>query len=131
MDTLVDFTTRVKAAEYIIAITAIASFILFAEILKKHPFKSLMDAGREDIKYVRENGLSLATLIAAPFTALVYVVSLPFAFIVAVVRALMNGLSKTAGGNAAFSWRPTEAYLSGRKKIKKPGADGNKQHEQK
>jgi len=127
MNTLFDFTIRIKAVEYIIAITAIASFILFWEILKEKPFKSLMDASREDIKYVKENGLSLATLIAAPFTGLKYVITLPFAFVFALATALINGLLKMAGGSAVFSWRPMEAYFSGQKKTKKTDADANKQ----
>jgi len=127
MHTLFDFTTRIKGVEYIIAVTAIASFILFWEILKEKPFKSLMDTSREDIKYVKENGLSLASLMAALFTGLKYVISLPIAFVAALAAAVRNGLLKTAGGSAAFTWRPTEAYLSGQKKTKKPDADKNKQ----
>lgn len=121
MNTLFDFTTSIKTVEYIIAVTAIAGFILFWEILKKKPFKSLLDASREDIKYVKENGHSLVTLAAAVFTGIKYVISLPFAFVSALAAAVM----KTAGGSPSFSWRPTEAYLSGQKKTKKPDADKN------
>ena len=126
MHTLFDFTTRIKGFEYIIAITAIASFILFWEMLKAKPFKILLDAAREDIKYVRVNGLGLASLLAAPFIGLKYVISLPFAFVVALATTIRNGLLKMAGGSAAFSWRPTEAYLTGKKKTKKPHANKNK-----
>ncbi len=131
MNTFFDFTTRVKGAEYLIAITAIASFILFSEILKEKPFKSLMDAISEDLKYIRENGLSLAKLMAAPLTGVIYVISLPFNFAFALATALKNGFLKVAGGNAAFSWRPMEAYLAAQKKTKKRDADRNKQSGQK
>jgi hypothetical protein len=131
MYTLVDFTTRVKGAEYLLAITAIALFVFFSEILKKNPFKSLIDAGREDIKYVKENGLSIAKLMAAPFTGLLYVISIPFSFVLALATALINGLMRMAGGSAALSWRPAEAYLSGHKKTKKRDADRNRQTEKK
>ena len=126
MHTLFDFTTRIKGFEYIIAITAIASFILFSEILKKKPFNSLMDAAKEDIKYVKANGLGLSTLLAAPFIGLKYILALPFAFFFALVTAVRNGLLKMARGYATFYWRPTVAYLSGQKKIKKQGIDKNK-----
>jgi ABC-type sulfate transport system permease subunit len=131
MYTLVDFTTRVKGVEYLIAITAIASFILVAEILKAKPFKSLMDAIREDVKYVKENGLSLAKLMAAPLTGLVYLISLPFNFAFALAAVLKNGFFRMAGGNALFSWRPTEAYLFGHKKTKKRDAEGSRRSEKK
>src|SRR3990172_10194780 len=127
MNTLVDFTTKVKGVEYIMAVTAIVSFILFWESLKGKPFKGLMEAGREDIKHIKENGLSLATLAAAVFTGIKYVISLPFAFVSALAAAVM----KMAGGSATFTWRPTEAYLTGHGKTKKPGADRNKQSEKK
>jgi hypothetical protein len=127
MHTLFDFTTRIKGFEYIIAITAIASFLLFSEFLKKKPFNSLMDAAREDIKYVKVHGLGLSTLLAAPFIGLKYIISLPFAFFFALATALKNGFLKMAGGGTAFSWRPMEAYFSGQKKTKKLDTDGNKQ----
>jgi hypothetical protein len=127
MYNLVDFTTRVKGVEYLIAITAIASFIIFSEILKAKPFKSLMDAIREDFRYVKENGFSLTKLMAAPFTGLMYLLSLPFVFAVAAATALKNGFLKVAGGGGAFSWSPVEAYLAGQKKAKKHDADRNTQ----
>lgn len=126
MHTLFDFTTSVKAVEYLIAIAAIASFILFWEFLKDRPFKTLMDTGREDIKYVKEHGFSLRTLVSAPLAGIVYVISLPFAFVVGLAAALMNGLMQMGGGSAVFSWRPLEAYLSG-KKARKAGVDRSKQ----
>jgi hypothetical protein len=42
--------------------------------------------------------------------------------------AVVSGI---AGKGEAFSWRPAEAYLSGKKKTKKQGAPDNKEPEQK
>ena len=113
MDTLFDFTTKVKGVEYVIAISAIVSFILFLEILKNKPFKSLWDVGSEDLRYVKDHGLSQARLLTALFRGIIYVISLPFAFFSGVGSALTNSLSKAAGGSFVFSWRPIEAYFSG------------------
>lgn len=113
MDTLFDFTTKVKGVEYVIAISAIFSFILFLEILKNKPFKSIMDAGSDELRYVKEHGLSLARLLTALFKGIIYVISLPFAFFSGIGTALINLLSNAAGGSLVFSWRPIEAYFSG------------------
>ena len=127
MDTLFDFTTKVKGIEYIIAISAIVSFILFLEILKNKPFKSLRDVVRDELRYVKEHGLSLARLLTALFRGIIYVISLPFAFFLGVGSALINSLSKAAGGSFVFSWRPTWAYFSGGKKNKKQVTSANQQ----
>lgn len=119
MDTLFDFTTKVKGVEYAIAISAIVSFILFLEILKKEPFKSLRDVAGEELRYVKEHGLSLARLLSNLFRGIIYLISLPFAFFLGVGAALLTSLSKAAGESFVFSWRPIEAYFSGRKKKRK------------
>ena len=118
MDTLFDFTTKVKGFEYVIAISAIVSFILFLEILKKKPFKSIMDAGSDELRYVKEHGLSLARFLTSLFRGIIYVISLPFTFISGIGAVLINLLSNAAGGSFVFSWRPVEAYFSRRKKKK-------------
>jgi len=129
MDTLFDFTTKVKGIEYVIAISAIFSFILFLEILKNKPFKSIMDAGSDELRYVKEHGLSLARLLTALFRGIIYVISLPFAFFSGIGTVLINSLSKAAEGSSVLSWRPMEAYFSGRKKNKKQVASANHQTE--
>ena len=127
MDTLFDFTTKVKGVEYVIAISAIFSFILFLEILKNKPFKSIMDLGSDELRYVKEHGLSLARLLTALFRGIIYVISLPFAFFLGIGTVLKNSLSKAAEGSYVFSWRPMEAYFSGRKKNEKQVTSANQQ----
>jgi hypothetical protein len=127
MDTLFDFTTKVKGVEYLIAISAIVRFILFLEILKNKPFKSLRDIVRDELRYVKEHGLSPARLLTALFRGIIYVISLPFAFFLGIGTVLINSLSKAAGGSSVFSWRPMEAYFSGRKKNKKQVTSANQQ----
>ena len=127
MDTLFDFTTKVKGVEYVIAISAIFSFILFLEILKNKPFKSIMDAGSDELRYVKEHGLRPARFLTALFRGIIYVISLPFAFFLGIGAALINSLSKVAEGSSVLYWRPMEAYFSGRKKNKKQVTSANQQ----
>lgn len=68
-------------------------------------------------------GQRMCSLILGPVVGLVYVICLPFMAITATV-ALLAG--KVTGGIVAllrdlvfFGWRPSEAYLSGKKKRKK------------
>ncbi len=122
MNTLYDYLTHVKGVEYIISILFIAGYILYAEVLKPKPFKTLKEAGKEDLDFIRSNKPSaIATIkkiIAAPFIGLGYLVMLPFAFVYAVGTAALNGVLGLAGRSATFGWRPTEAYLAGKKKRK-------------
>jgi hypothetical protein len=66
---------------------------------------------------------SLWYLVSAPFAGLVYVISLPVVAIAAVVTLAAGkaaaSLADLARRMVAFGWRPTEAYLSGKKKDKK------------
>ncbi len=61
----------------------------------------------------------VALLIAGPPLGLLYAVFLPFigiAMLAAVAsRKLFGGVLRTAWKGAAFSWKPSEAYLIGRK----------------
>jgi hypothetical protein len=123
MHTLFDFITHVKIVEYLISISAIAGFILFWEVLKPQPFKTLVKTGKDDIAYIREGGKenaykTIARIASAPFIGLAYVVALPFVFAYAIFSAAMAGLLTAAGKEAAFGWRPAESYLAGRKKKK-------------
>ncbi len=122
MHTLFDFLTYIKGIEYLIALTSIAGFILFWELLKPKPFKTLVESGKEDMEYVRKKGggrhvLKVMVRVAtAPLIGLFYVIALPFAFLAAVVYAAVNGVLGLAGRSATFGWRPSEAYLAGRKR---------------
>ena len=140
MHTLVDFLTRVKGIEYLISVLAITGFILYVEILKPKPFKALARNVREDVDHLRASGgrsalRTAGRLASAPFIGLFYVISLPFLFVGTFAKEIAgiaaDGLARAtgaAGRSASFGWRPTEAYLGGRKDKKgkqdKPAADG-------
>jgi hypothetical protein len=128
-----DFITHVKGIEYILSLTFIAGYVLFWEVLKPRPFQKVKETGQEDLEYVKQNGmknnLKLAGKIAAaPFVGLLYVILLPVGLVSALSYAVVAGV---AGKNTSFSWRPAEAYLSGKKKTRNHEAVDNKQSEQK
>jgi hypothetical protein len=133
MNSMFDFITHVKGIEYILSLTFIAGYVLFWEILKPRPFQKVKETGQEDLEYVKQNGmkntLKLAGKIAAaPFVGLLYVILLPVGLVSALSYAVVAGV---AGKNTSFSWRPAEAYLSGKKKTRKHDAVDDKQSEQK
>jgi hypothetical protein len=124
MYTLFDFITYIKGVEYIVAISAIGLYILYWEVLKPKPFKTLVEIGRDDLEHVRKTGYNdvirtMGKVCAAPFVGLTYVVALPFVFAYALGSAAVNGALALIGREASFGWRPSEAYLSGKKKGKK------------
>jgi hypothetical protein len=61
-----------------------------------------------------------AVLVAAPVLGLMYAAFLPFIGIAMVVKLVAQkvggGVMETVQGSASFGWRPSESYLSGRKK---------------
>lgn len=128
MYTYVDFLTHIKGVEYILSLLAIAGFILFLEILKPAPFRTVANATRDDLEYMKEAGSretfrTILRICAAPFLGLAYVVMLPFLFAYALGMELLgvaaNGLEKVAGlagKSVLFGWRPMEAYFGGRRK---------------
>ncbi len=126
MFTLVDFITHVKGIEYILSITAIAGFLLFWEVLKPRPFKTVVETGKDDLGYIEQTGgfkgiMKFAGKIAtAPFVGLAYIVMLPVGFFavlgIGAVNLAMKGIASFAGKSATFEWRPMEAYLAGKKK---------------
>ncbi len=134
MYTLVDFITHVKGIEYIMSLLAIAGFLLFWEILKPRPFKTVVATGKDDLGYIEQSGgfshlMKFAGKIAAaPFIGLAYIVMLPIGFFVALAAAIVNLAAKAtasvAGKSVTFEWRPMEAYLAGKKK--KADAKGKK-----
>jgi len=144
MYTLFDFITQVKGAEYLIAVSAIGLFLLFWEVLKPKPFKSMIDSAKGDITQIGQSGGFAGVLrtaghvAAAPFIGLAYVVALPFVFVYALGHVLLQGTAQAIAAGAdlvaqtlvvgahavarivhvspAFSWRPQEAYFLGRKR---------------
>lgn len=128
MHTLFDFITQIKTVEYLAAISAIGLYMLYWELLKPKPFKSVVEASRDDMRHIRTMGYSnaiktIGKIVAAPFIGLAYVVALPLSFVYALGSAAVNGVLTLAGREASFGWRPTEAYLSGKKKEKKEGEE--------
>lgn len=143
MYTLFDFITQVKGAEYLIAVSAIGLFILFWEVLKPRPFKSMVETAREDLSSIGQSGgysgvfRTAGHVVAAPFIGLAYIVALPFVFLFALNLVLLEGiaraidvtavwmarmivantyaLAKAMNVSTSFSWRPQEAYFLGRK----------------
>lgn len=127
MHTLVDFLTRVKGVEYILSVLTITGFILFIEVLKPAPFRSLRKLIGEDVAFLREEGFrsvmkTVGRAVTVPFIGLLYVFALPFLFVyyLAVeLRGMAAERMATAldavGASAVFGWRPSEAYLAGRK----------------
>ncbi len=67
-----------------------------------------------------------AVLVAAPVLGLLYAAFLPFIGIAMVVKLvaqkLGGGAMETVQGSASFGFRPSESYLSGKKKGKKDEA---------
>ncbi len=128
-----DFITRVKGIEYILSLTFIAGYILYSEILKPKPFKKMKETGQDDLAYVKQTGVKntlklVGKIAAAPFIGLLYVILLPVGMVSALFYALIKGLT---GIGESFSWRPAEAYLSGKKKTKKQDAPKSNAREHK
>lgn len=131
MYTLFDFLTHVKGVEYIISVLFIAGFIIYLEVLKPKPFKTLVRSTREDLSYIKESGYrntlrTMGRIFSAPFIGIFYVVSLPFIFVYAVALELLDlalsglgSLLSMAGMNVSFGWRPQEAYFAGKRGRKK------------
>ena len=126
MYTMVDFITHVKGIEYIMSLLAIAGFLVFWEVLKPRPFRTVATTSADDLAYIEQTGglksvaKSVGKIVAAPFIGLAYIVMLPVGFFVALAAAIVNlaakGVASIAGKSVAFEWRPVEAYLAGRKK---------------
>jgi hypothetical protein len=96
---------------------------LYAEILKPKPFKAIMETGRDDMEFIKKSGYrntvkTVGRIAAAPFIGLAYVVALPFAFAFALLSTAVNSAFQLVGKEVSFGWRPTEAYLAGKKKKK-------------
>jgi hypothetical protein len=136
MYTLVDFITHVKGVEYILSIMAIGVFLIFWEVLKPTPFRTVAETGKDDLNYIEQAGgprhllKSIGKIAAAPFIGLVYIAMLPVGFFVAlavgVVNLSMKGAASIAGKSMTFEWRPVEAYLAGRKKKGKTATNADK-----
>jgi len=133
MNSMFDFITHVKIVEYLLSITLIAGYLLVWEALKPKPFRTVKEIGQEDLNHLRQTGMKntmklVGKIATAPFVGLMYIVLLPVGLISAVSYSL---IARVAGNSESFSWRPMEAYLSGKKKTKKQDAGDSKHHEKK
>lgn len=127
MQTYVDFITHVKGVEYILSVLTIAGFIVFLEVLKPRPFRTILETTKDDLAYMKETGYAttlrtVKRMFAAPFIGLAYVIALPFVFTYALATELLrmaaDGLERMlglAGKTVFFGWRPMEAYFGGKK----------------
>ena len=127
MHTYVDFITHVKGVEYLLSVLTIAGFILFLEILKPKPFRTLIQSTRDDLDHMKRNGYgetwrTVKRMMAGPFIGLFYEIMFPFLFFYALVselrRAGAEALEKLLGmaGKTAFcGWRPMEADFGGKR----------------
>jgi len=124
MYTMYDYITHIKGVEYVISILFIAGYILFAEVLKPKPFATVANGGKDDMEFIRRTGYrnvlkTVGRIAAAPFIGAAYVVALPFAFFGAIASVAAGAALDAFGKTAVFGWRPTEAYLTGKKKKEK------------
>jgi hypothetical protein len=125
MNTLFDFVTHVKGVEYLLSLTLIAGYLLIWEVLKPAPFRTVREAGQEDLAHLKKTGMpatvkQIGKIVSAPFVGLFYIIALPFTMISALAYAVYSAV---AGNGEAFSWRPAEAYLAGKKKKGKKEAE--------
>ncbi len=71
----------------------------------------------------RNIGKGVAALLSGPIIGLLYVICLPFIAIMAIavlmLKKIFGGALSLARNLASFGWRPSEAYLAGKKKNKK------------
>jgi hypothetical protein len=71
-------------------------------------------------KHRESKGKEIAALLLGPVVGLVYFIALPFIAIATVValvgKKVLIGTLDVARNLASFGWRPTEAYLAGKKK---------------
>ena len=126
MNTMFDFVTHVKGVEYLLSLALIAGYLLVWEALKPRPFKTVKEVSKDDLAYIKQNGQTMkqiARLVSAPFVGLFYIVMLPFTMVSALAYAIYTSV---AGKEAAFSWRPAEAYFTGKKNKKQDASEPNK-----
>ena len=68
-------------------------------------------------------GKGVAALLFGPFLGLAYFICLPFIAIGTIAtlvgKNILGGMLSLTRNLVSFGWRPTEAYLAGKKKTKK------------
>jgi hypothetical protein len=79
---------------------------------------------RKMLTYSEERtGRGIGAVVMGPVAGLAYVVSMPFITIAVIITLMcgraLEGILGLLRSLATFGWRPSEAYLSGRKRKKK------------
>jgi len=76
-----------------------------------------------------------AIIVAGPVLGLMYAAFLPFIGIAMLVKLVAQkaggGVMELAHGGASFGWRPSESYLTGRKKKETKKDEASKDAEEK
>mgnify|MGYP001627345352 CR=1 FL=1 len=71
----------------------------------------------------KDRGKGIGALLLGPILGLVYVITLPFIAIATIVTLIgkkaLSGILSVIRNLVSFGWRPSEAYLSGKKRKKK------------
>lgn len=83
--------------------------------------------GSRDTVYYRLPASGI--LVLGPVMGLLYAAFLPFIGIAMLVRLVMEktaGVVLVSARSASFGWRPSESYLSGRKKVRETEKKDNK-----
>ncbi len=134
MYTLVDFKTHIKGVEYIMSIMAIGGFLLFWEVLKPEPFRTVVSTGEQYIEYIKQNGYSavmrrLGKIAAAPFIGIAYLamlsIGLATALMIGGTNLMLNDLSGVLGKNVSFNWSPWKhTFPVKRRRESKPQKSG-------
>ena len=127
MNSMFDFVTHVKGIEYLLSLALIAGYLLVWEALKPRPFRAVKEVTQDDLAHLKKSGIpeawkQVGRIVSAPFVGLAYIVMLPFIMVSALAYAVYSGI---AGKEATFSWRPAEAYLTGKKNKKQEASDTN------
>ena len=80
-----------------------------------------------DVKKAYYRMPAAAIIVAGPVLGLMYAAFLPFIGIAMVVKLVAQkagaGVKEMAHGGASFGWRPSESYLTGKKKETKKDED--------
>ena len=88
-----------------------------------------------DVKKAYYRMPAAAIIVLGPVLGLLYAAFLPFIGIAMVVKLVAQkaggGVMEMAHGSATFGWRPSESYLSGRKRKEAKKDDASKDAEEK
>jgi hypothetical protein len=132
MNSLFDFITHIKTVEYLMAVGAIALYILYWEVLKPRPFKSLVENGKGDLDYIRNTGYKntlkmVGKVMAAPFIGLAYIVFLPFTFAYALGSAVIERVLTLAAKRQPSDGGPWRPIYQARKRVKGKKGGGHQE----